>query len=315
MRPTDKSLAYLAPTVSVALEFANLARTQAGKDIVEVLVLAGLLTTTFGHLDQSPELARQWSRFDARRMPQDRRAISLNRLADYLGIARETIRPRVETLLDRGQVAKREDGLVLRDPPFPGREGAVVMSSALASVDRFIDRLSKANLGGLQNGERLVRPVDTCGWAAIRMATNMILRTSSEVRAAFDIQSPTAQYLFLVLLRSSLEARQPSSGPLERVTAIGLSEDLDLSRETVRRQLNILMEADLVVRHAGGLSVPEEVLFSPAMGNVIKRASASISAMMHRLREIDGLEVSTPAPTPAAVPEPSDSPHRQAAHA
>ena len=172
------------------------------------------------------------------------------------------------------------------------------MASALASVDRFIDRLSRAGLGGLQSGERLVRPVDTCGWAAIRMVNNMILRTSSEVRSAFDIQSPTAQYLFLVLLRSSLEARQQTSGPLERITAIGLSEDLDLSRETVRRQLNILMDADLVVRHAGGLSVPDEVIFSPAMGDVIKRASVSIAAMMHRLREIDGLEVT--APTPAA---------------
>jgi len=300
MRYTDKNLTCLAPTVSVALEFANLARSQAGKDIVEVLVLAGLLTTTFGHLDQNPELARQWSRFDARRMPQDMRAISLNRLADYLGIARETIRPRVETLLERGQVAKREDGLVLRDPPFPGREGAVVMAAALASVDRFIDRISRAGLGGLQTGERLVRPVHTCGWAAIRMVTNLILRTSSEVRAGFNIQSPTAQYLFLVLLRATLAARQPSSGPAERITAIGLSEDLDLSRETVRRQLNILMDADLVVRHAGGLYVPDEVLQSAAMGNVVKRATVSIAAMMHRLREIDGLEA--PSLAPALVP-------------
>lgn len=305
MRTFEKTAACLGPTVAVALEFANLARTQAGKDIVEVLVLAGLLTTTFGHLDQNPELARQWSRFDARRMPQDCRAISLNRLADYLGIARETIRPRIETLLERGQVTKREDGLVLRDPPFPGREGAVVMASALASVDRLIDRLSRAGQGGLQTGERLVRPVETCGGAAIRMVTNLILRMSSEVRAGFNIQSPTAQYLFLVLLRETLSLGQPGSGPAERITAIGLSEDLDLSRETVRRQLNLLMDADLVVRHAGSLSISPHVLTSPAMATVVKRASASIAAMVHRLREIDGLEVVIPATATshAAIPQ------------
>lgn len=297
MRSFEKTSACLGPTVSVALEFANLARTQAGKDIVEVLVLAGLLTTTFGHLDQNPDLARQWSRFDARHMPLDCRAISLNRLADYLGIARETIRPRIETMIERGQVTKRDDGLVLRDPPFPGREGAVVMASALASVDRLIDRLSRAGQGGLRTGERLVRPVETCGWAAIRMVTNLILRTSSEVRAGFNIQSPTAQYLFLVLLRETLAFGQPGTGPAERITAIGLSEELDLSRETVRRQLNLLMDAGLVVRHAGGLSVPAQVLTSPAMVDVVGRASASITAMVHRLREIDGLEAAAPAPS------------------
>jgi hypothetical protein len=62
---------------------------------------------------------------------------------------------------------------------------------------------------------------------------------------------------------------------------------------------------------AMGLYVPDEVLQSAAMGNVVKRATVSIAAMMHRLREIDGLEA--PSLAPALVP--ATDLQRQVAHA
>jgi hypothetical protein len=141
-------------------------------------------------------------------------------------------------------------------------------------------------------------------WGAMRALTQHVLRGVVDLRGYVPPMSLLQAYLLLAILDRSAHSLDdvrpatdrcdpPLGRALQLVTAQGLAQFVDLPRETVRRNMQRLVQLDVLAQ------VPDGYAISPTVrraglrseGQLQESSKANLARLVRRLRNIDALVI------------------------
>lgn len=144
----DAALARVAARVSTLyfLRFAKLISDQSGGDLLEGLIMHGIMAGNIGYFDEDPDNAGQYTSLDD--VPPDsvRRPISVLAVAGSLGIPYETVRRHVSRLVKAGRCVRVKGGVLAPAAVIkrPGTDADIL--SNMANLRRLYRALKRAGV-------------------------------------------------------------------------------------------------------------------------------------------------------------------------
>jgi hypothetical protein len=288
MDPAALPTVVLHGSLGLCLNFIDLTRRNVGQDLTLALIFAAIMNANTSYLDNDPETSSRWAGFALDFPEHLRRPIRATRLAESLGLPRETTRTKVRQLVETGWAHMSEGGVVVRTEAFYNERGIRQLEDSIQSFGRFIASLADAEACDLYRGERLVDPTDPIAWAAIRMATHHVLQTQHDARVALGCDSLAEEFILLSVMHDFtsdlLAGRQPVP-----TAAVNLAESLMMPRETTRRHVNALIAKGHLVREVDGVLISPTLFSRDGLQNVGATVNVSIRRMVRRLRLIGAL--------------------------
>jgi hypothetical protein len=282
------STVVLQGSLGLCLNFIDLTRRNIGQDLTLALIFAAIMNANTSHLDNDPETSSRWAAFALDFPDHLRRPIRATRLAESLGLPRETTRTKIRQLIEGGWAQLSEGGVVVRTEAFYNERGIRQLEDSIKAFGRFLATLAEVEACDLQKGERLADPFDPVAWAAMRMATHHVLQTQHDARIALGCDSLAEEFILLSVMHdftSDLLAGRP---PVP-AAAVNLAESLMMPRETTRRHVNALIAKGHLVREVDGVLISPTLLGRPELSDVGNTVSVSIRRMVRRLRLIGAL--------------------------
>ena len=290
--------------IGLCLEVIQTARRSLGGDIDSALIFAAILAGNAAQLDESPALARQYA---SGPVPDDlRRPMRVQRLSESLALARETTRSKAAVLVAAGLVEQTEQGLIVPASTLASPPMVSLVTNMMTALDNSLKLIAFADWAGLKPGEQLAaRPFPTM-WGAMRALTQHVLRGVVDLRGYVPPMSLLQAYLLLAVLDRSahrLSAANPvlyadhldapPDSALQLVTAQGLAAFVDLPRETVRRNMQRLVQLDVLVQEPDGYAISPTVRRAGSRGErkVQESNRANLARLVRRLRNIDALAI------------------------
>jgi biotin operon repressor len=271
----------------LALDRIAAAREAVGGDLVAGLVMATISNGNLAGLEEDEALNLRWS--DPASPPPDdmREPVSGYSVALQLGMARETVRRKINMLIEEGLIANARGGYVipaslLVQPSYQelSRRGVAAAAGhflrmeALGEID---DTLARQARRGPQRPRMVGRTLNALLPRVLDAVTRL---TGGDLKCAL---------LFIgILVKMHDEGRASATAWAEgspRITAIGLSGELGLSRETARRHVRQLAAMDLICDGPRGLFVTGEVLRSRRVVSALDRACANHDTLLGRLAQ------------------------------
>jgi CRP-like cAMP-binding protein len=239
-------------------------------DLETSLIFAAVLAGNAAQIEEDPLLAR---RYAATPVPDDlRRPLRIQRIAESLNMPRETTRSKVAAMIQRDLLEETGAGVIVPATTFGSARMASLSVAHLAALSHCIERLAPAGCVGLARDERLATPPFPGLWGAMRAITRHVLRGIADLHAFTSPGSLLQAYLMLAILDRSaahfsdadpiLYAAYDDPPPLSAhtlVTAQGLARTLGLPRETVRRNLQVLVQGGQLTQVPGGFAIAEAV--------------------------------------------------------
>jgi len=271
-------------------------------DLEKSLIFAAISAANVGQVDDDPVLTRQYAHTS---VPDDlRRPIRIQRVADSLGLPRETTRVKVNLLIDEGLLQTTRSGLLISSAAMHVSRFEPMMRRYLGSLDRAIERLAITECAGLSLNERLHPAPFPAMWGSIRLATQHVLRGTVDLRSYTVPLSLLGSYLFLAMADQT--AAHFSQGPdiifadhddpppnSERrtVSASALAAKLAIPRETVRRNLKAMVSGGWLYQDNSGFGLPTtETNDQRARERSLQeRSHADLSRLVRKLRNIGAI--------------------------
>jgi DNA-binding IclR family transcriptional regulator len=252
-------------TVSLLLDVFALARP-AG-DPLDLLILATVVQANNARVAASADLQLRYATLDDPTPSDLRRPITVNAVANSLGLSFESVRRRMHGLARRGLCRLGPGGAVTPIEALTSPHFEAAATAAYRRLQRHHEVLR--GLGAL---EGLPRPTARLPnspapiRAALRIGLQHLLRVSDAGRAAFgDVISCL---ILFETLRANTEHLGDMPGEDARagdllpdasrapITVVALARRLGLAAETTRRHVLMLQQGDALVRVRGGLIVP-----------------------------------------------------------
>jgi len=283
------------------------------RDLEKSLIFAAISAANVGHLDDDPILAKQY--VHASLLSALRRPIPMQRVADSLGLPRETTRVKVRLLMDAGLVQRTTAGLLIPAEAMQAARFEPMMQRYLAAIDRAVERLAAAECVGLTRGERL-HPFPSV-WDALRFISQHVLRGTVDLRFYTSPASLLGSYLFLAMADAT--SSRFSEGPdilfaddddappdwaRATISASALAARLAMPRETVRRNLKALVEGGWLSqdRDGFGLLTGQTAEDRQREQLVQERSRGDLNRLVRKLRSIGaivrvGQSLADPAPS------------------
>jgi DNA-binding MarR family transcriptional regulator len=248
-----------------------------GDDLTATLVFVAITRANVDHVDEERALFERWSDLDAPPPDEIRRPASGYMAAQWLGLSRETVRRKLNSLIAMGMIERVEDGYrsparALATPEVEAvtarnMEAAGALFRSLAQLGLVEPALVK------QAGEGPPRP---------RMASRALnafvppMLDSLQTLTDHDL---TSAVVLAAIVTSSM------ANPPERPSALGLVERLGLPRETARRHVAALEARGLVVRTRTGLVAPDAVIEGPVQRAIMDRGQPYLKSLIARLAQ------------------------------
>lgn len=279
--------AAVRASIELSLAFIRITRGCTGGDLVRALIFAGLIDANVGHLDDNPETSRRAAALDPDYPDSLRRPIRAQRIAESLGLPRQTTRYKINQLLAMGLAREEPDGLIIPSAALISDSFLLGLGDYLAALAAYVSELAPGQAVGLGADERLVDPIWPVSGAAMRMATRHVLRVVSELRGLLGFEGLMEEYVLLGLLQETIVA---GGG---RITGLSLAQKLGVPRETVRRHLAALRAQGRLEASLDGYSVTERELSSPPTQAMMARIEADGARMIRRLRGVGAIVTPT----------------------
>jgi DNA-binding Lrp family transcriptional regulator len=271
----------------------NVLISRGDGSLTEALLFTVILAANMTPVDRDPELRVRYGGVADSAPDELRRPVSVNAVAQSLGLPFETARRRVQGLAS--------DGLCVVTPKGVYVPRAAVMSPRYMAIQHaryerargFYDELLALGVLSSNDTDPVPAPPEPLVRAANRAVSEYMLRLSAELIAVTGDMLGSLILLQLVLdntedlpaARLAAWAAAPLSLALP-TRASRLSRELRISSETVRRHLRILEAAGFCRRSADGLVAicPEEV--RPRVTRLAESNLANVQRLFARLREL-----------------------------
>lgn len=275
-------------SLGLCLNLIDLTRRNVGQDLTLSLIFAAAMNANISHLDNDAETSTRWAAFDLEFPDHLRRPIRATRLAESLGLPRETTRTKVRQLIESGWAYVSDGGVVVRTDAFYNERGLIQLAGSIAALSQFLASVADAEACDLRRGERLVDPSDPVAWAAMRMATHHVLQTQHDVRIALACDSLAEEFILLSVMHDHMAQHLADQTPVP-TAAVNLAERLMMPRETTRRHVNALIAKGHLAREVDGVLIPPGMFSRPEMVEVANTITVSVRRMVRRLRLIGAL--------------------------
>ena len=279
-------------------------------DLEKSLVFAAVSAANVGQVDDDPVLTRQYAQTS---VPDGlRRPIRIQRVADSLGLPRETTRVKVKLLIDEGLLQSTRNGLFISSAAMNITRFEPMMRRYIGSLDRAIERLATTECAGLCAHERLHPAPFPAMWGAIRLATQHVLRGTVDLRSYTAPLSLLGSYLYLAMADHA--ASHFSEGPeilfadhddhpprsaRRTISASAMAAKLAIPRETVRRNLKAMVRDGWLYQDSSGFGLPttETKEARKRERQIQERSSSDLSRLVRKLRHIGAIVSDGPAST------------------
>ena len=273
------------------LRRVNRARTSVfGGDLIMTLVFAAVTQANVSHIDDDQVLASRWGTLAAPPPDDLRRPVSGYAVALALGLPRETIRRKINTLVEQGLLRAVDNGFI--SPADTHANDAMLRAAHEDRADAHAFFSAMIRTGAV--------PPETEADARSRaLLPRMISRASNtyclavleELRRLFTGEV-MAGLIFCAIAnangrRAPAEASRGWSAVADDrprpITALALAETVGLPRETARRHIKKLEQLGFCEGGRRGLLVPEHVLTRPAVQAAFERAGGSAQRFLTHL--------------------------------
>ncbi len=275
-------------SLGLCLNFIDLTRRNVGQDLTLALIFAAIMNANVSYLDNDPETSSRWAGFALDFPEQLRRPIRATRLAESLGLPRETTRTKIRQLVETGWAHMSDGGVVVRTEAFYNDRGIKQLEDSIQSFGGFLASLAYAEACDLYRGERLAEPSDPIAWAAIRMATHHVLQTQHDARVALGCDSLAEEFILLSVMHDFTSDLMAGRSPVP-TAAVNLAESLMMPRETTRRHVNGLIAKGHLIREVDGVLISPNLFGREELRDVGQTVNVSIRRMVRRLRLIGAL--------------------------
>jgi DNA-binding transcriptional regulator YhcF (GntR family) len=247
-----------------------------GRDVVDAVLLAAISQANVAQVTRSPELQRRYATLDAPPPDELRRPVSVNAVANSLGIPFETARRRVAALVEAGIVRSTPRGVVI---PSVALVSPLYKTVTRAHYDLI--RELYVRLRGLGFLEDLPKP-EVPGYDPDNPPIRLVVRLSADY--LLRLAEPIALYIgdfvdgviLLTMLRANTEHLPDSEGGTAEddwspesfvedakrrpIRAAALSARLGVPAETVRRRLARLESQGRCERTQNGYLITSRVM-------------------------------------------------------
>lgn len=262
-------------TLNFVLAQVDSARRLDGDDLVTTLVFIAVTQANVGHVDEDPALFGLWGQLEEPVPDELRRPVSGYATALALGLPRETVRRKINALVERGLLVNAPGGGVYSPAAILAHPGMMSYShDAVAAARAFFLRLHALGVVTSQQVEEAeARP------ALPRMTARAV--TSFVMTALEPIQRLAGGELTTGLVLAAIAcANAELHGP---VTALALAERLGLARETTRRHVGRLTTQGLAAATSRGVLTPPAVLEGPKVQGAYERICGRRDTLVERL--------------------------------
>lgn len=258
----------------LTLEFIASSRAWIDEDLISALLVAGVLSANASAADQgrgpSGTFAGPGVLSDTLRRPVNAMSVALS-----LGVPRESARSKLAALVEKGVLARTNDGFILSAEVVQTEPFRAAMAIFVRAVADFIVGLSALQACGVRTGDRMPSPAWSVAGVATRLVTTHVLRGIDHARSITPQTSLTTHYIMLSISHLTgsalrvvpgmptdggpLARFEPSFGPVS-VTEVARFAGLD--HETVRRHVGQLEGIGSVVRvgNKRDVNLADEVL-------------------------------------------------------
>ncbi len=297
----------LRTNIRLNLEIIQATCEALNGDLEKSLIFAAVSAANVGVLHDDPALSRLYAHTT---FPDElRRPIRVQRVAESLGLPRETTRVKVKLLVEEGLIQATRAGLMIAPATMLDPRFRPMLMRYMTALGDTIERLAAGECAGLASAERLSAVPFPAMWGAVRIVTQHVLRGTVDLRAYVTPTSLMGAYLYLAMADST--AFHFSDGPTvvyadhddppptsarQTVTASALAARLGIPRETVRRNLLALVRNGWLFQRslAFGLATTEPGEQRRRELAVQQRSSADLTRMIRRLRHIGAIAQTPP---------------------
>lgn len=239
-------------------------------DFVDALIITAVTQANVDPVLADPELQRTYATYDAPPPEELRRPISINALAESLGLPFETVRRRTTKLLLLGVLRTRAGGVWTPLSHLRSRAHRRVAEAAYDRTRALYDALAHLpEFSDLSHGRAWVGAPPLR--AVARLSGEYLLRLAVVFREVFN--DPVDAAIWLEVVRSATGAPPIPGGAWVRMSASRtlIAKRLGLPGETVRRRIANLIAQGACAQDGRGPFVPAEVLARAAFQRIADR--------------------------------------------
>lgn len=280
-----ESEAILRLAGRLVLEHVTVARF--GFDLIDALVL---MTTTQANVEQitrSPELQRSYATYE--QLPPDelRRPISVNAIAQSLGIPFETVRRRVVKMSLLGVLKSSSQGVITPSPVVLNRRHRLALESAYSRACSLHEDMDRKGFGETYDATVVWQGPEALRLVA-RVSADYLLRL---VQLLMDETGDTlAATVWLAIFCDNVSVADRGTaraipGAQKPMSMAALARRLRLSTETVRRRVQALLSRGLCIQSGSTVVVDANVLARPGVQRLLTRNRQDVRRMYTTLAE------------------------------
>jgi DNA-binding Lrp family transcriptional regulator len=258
-----------------------------GFDLLDALVMMTVTHANVQTITRDADLQRRYATYE--QLPPDhmRRPISINAVAQSLGLPFETVRRRVTKMLVLRVFKSTEHGIITRMPIVANRQHRKALESGYVRARAFNAELDRNGWSEACDEATVWRgdePLRLVG----RIATDYLLRLVHLLME--ETGGPLSATVWLAIFcdnvavddRGAARAIADEQRPM-KVTA--LARRLRLPLETVRRHIRALVQDGLCVQSGTTVVVDRDVLARPGVQRLLSRNRQDVRRMFATLAE------------------------------
>lgn len=283
-------------TTRFILDYVNLLSRLFGHDIVKGLVYLAICDANIGYIDSQADVSEYYGGLQRTAPNEMRRPIRPHKLAMSLGIPRETVRRKVNALMEKGWLVETEQGVFAPTEVLTSdMVNQTILENAALLADLFA-RLAKAGVPGV-----VPPPADTSQLphrAMARVSAGYCLRCLDEIRQLFAgdlltglvycaVVDANTRYLDELPVRAYMDLEDHVPDEARRpISALALAARTGLPRETVRRHLRKLEALGALRCVPGGVIAHQAHLRGPDVVAATMRNAANLRLLVQELNAI-----------------------------
>lgn len=284
MSDTDDE-AIMRLTGRLVLDHVTVARF--GFDLIDALVFITITQANVESINRDPELQRRYATYDQPPPDELRRPISINAVAQSLGIPFETIRRRMVKLSMLGLFKSTKQGVVSPTPMVRNRRHRTVQESAYARSEELHGELDRNGFGDIYpeiaawTGPPPLRLVARVTGEYLLRLVHLLMEETGDILAAT---------VWLAIFCDNVAvadrgAARAIPGGQKPMSMAALARRLRLSTETVRRRVQALVAQGLCVQSGNTVVVDATVLARPGVQRLLSRNRQDVRRVYLTLAE------------------------------
>lgn len=295
----DEAIMRLAGRL--VLDHVTVARL--GFDLIDALVMMTITQANVELITRDPELQRRYATYE--QVPPDelRRPISINAVAQSLGLPFETVRRRVVKMALLGIFKSGKQGVITPSPVVLNRRHRVALESGYGRARALHDEMDRNGLGEAYEGGVVWAGPDALRLVA-RVSADYLLRL---VQLLMDeTGDPLSAAVWLAIFCDNVAVADRGSaraipGRQKPMSMAALARRLRLSTETTRRRIQALVALGLCVQSGTTVVVDAGTLARPGVQRLLTRNRQDVRRMFATLADYGVVQSWRAAAAPASV--------------